>query len=333
MSMDGRTRRRFVYVAVACVIASAMVCHVRVHTTAAGGEGGQSEPTCSEPSGNASPDAPRAAEVDPTGTDADPDMDARFGTVRVEVPGAATGIAFVGGRYMDAPYQLERRGLAIYLNDLEVDRLEWPSKFYRRDDPPLPPGIDRDSRLVDIEEWLYRKLGYYQSHFPPLVAAKRTVEAYRDVPCIARIDVQPPDLRELPPALLTVTLQSGEVCHIMVENIDWRPWPEEEVKRALDKMMEHWTWKLERDAIFVHVGQRLGLSTSAAPEIVAILKSDQPPHEKTAALMRLFPHFSNRSDLEETLSPLLTRFEGSPQLDARVEMIRAKRERRGEPHP
>ncbi len=300
MSMDGRTRRRFVYVAVACVIAIAMVCHVQVHTTAAGGEGGQSEPTCSEqPFADASPDAPRAAEVDPTGTDADPDMEARFGTVRVEVPGAATGIVFVGGRYMDAPYQLERRGLAIYLNDLEVERVEWPSRFYRRDDPPLPPGIDRDSQLADIRDWLFQKPSYYRSHFPPLDAIRKSLEAYHALPCVEHINVSPSDVREGPSYWVIITLRSGETFEIVLMPIDRRPLPEEDVKRALKKRMEYWTQRLERDAIFVHVGQRLGFPTScSAPEIVAVLKGDQSPDEKAAALMPLFQHFSNRSDLE-----------------------------------
>ena len=53
-----------------------------------------------------------------------------------------TGFLFMDGRYIDAPYIVERRGVDIYINDLLVERgPEYPPFDYRVDiDPGAPPA-------------------------------------------------------------------------------------------------------------------------------------------------------------------------------------------------
>ncbi len=336
MPTDGRILRRFLYIAIACVMATAMARHLPAHVKGAGGEDGETEPTRSErPPGDAPPDAPRAAKVDPSDADADPDMEARFGTSAVDVPGTATGVIFINGRYIDAPYRVVRRGLAIYVNDIRVERLQWPSRYYQRDDPPLPPGIDRDSQLADIKDWMHLKARYHYSHFGPSDAVQRTVDAYRAMPCIRRVELLMPDGISRFGTNMKIELWSGEVYEVAVELIDLRPTPEHVVERTLERYMEYWQGLARTRGLLYHTrGLQLiypnhSATWFALPEIVAILRTDQPPEQKAAALHPFFAgQFSDPEQLRLSLKPLLTDFEGTPQLDARLENIRKEREAR-----
>ena len=97
--------------------------------------------------------------------------------------------------------------------------------------------------------------------------------------------------------------------------------------------MEHWEGMLRGDrSLLYHArwGQVLTAERptwTGLPEIVAILKTDWPMAKKAAALQPFFSHhFADAEQLRLFLKPLLTDFQGSPQLDARVEMIRKERE-------
>jgi hypothetical protein len=153
MPKQDNRQRAFVYLMVACaILATTAVCFRNgARNAGAQGEAGHPVQVASE--------AAKAAQEQEMVTvpDNDPDMKARFGTSAVEVPGAATGVIFINGRYIAPPYRVVRRGLAIYVNDIRVERLQWPSRYYQRDDPPLPPGIDRDSKLADIQDWMQLK--------------------------------------------------------------------------------------------------------------------------------------------------------------------------------
>ncbi len=328
MPVKQHGKRPFVYVVVACAIAVAAAFYFQndARDTRAHDEGHRSMQFSCESSRAAEE---RTVVVVPGD---DPDMEARFGRSAVDVPGTATGVIFINGRYIDAPYRVVRRGLAIYVNDIRVERLQWPSRFYQRDDPPLPPGIDRDSKLADIEDWMQLKARYYSSNVSPSEALQETIKAYRSLPCVKTVELE----RDEFVTTMKIVLHSGEVRELFGnEEIDLRPMPEHVVERTLERYMEYWQGLAGTRGLLYHArGRELGYPNHTAtwfalPEIVAILRTDQPPEQKAAALHPFFSEqFSDPEQLRLFLRPLLTDFEGTPQLDARLELIRKEREAR-----
>jgi hypothetical protein len=160
-----------------------------------------------------------------------------------------------------------------------------------------------------------------------------SIKAYRALPCVKRVELQLPDGDTRFVTIMHVELQSGEVRDCAEEYMDLRPQPEERVRVLLDASMEHWKGLLCGDRSLLYharwgqVGAHGKPAWTGLPEIVAILKTDWPVEKKAAALQPFFSHhFSDAEQLRLFLKPLLTDFQGSTQLDARVEMIRKERE-------
>ena len=272
-----------------------------------------------------------------TDNDAIDDMERRLGTRSVHIPGDPMKVIFIEGRYIDAPYHLMRRGLAIYVNGIEVERVEWLNRYYVAEDPPLPEGLNADSRLAEIEPWMCKKAGYYRSHFPPEEAVQKAIEAFRGLPCVKQAGLQLPSGDDVI-TRLHVELRSGETIDWANEAVDLRPRREETVRRWLEWSMEQWQESLDAPGLLYHAhGQLYGypsrsLTWSALPEIVAVLKSNRSPKEKAASLQPFFPdRFSDAEQLQRFLKPLLADFHGSPQLDTRIELI--GKVRRHAPNP
>lgn len=62
------------------------------------------------------------------------------------------GFLFWEGRYVEAPYVVERQGLAVHISGIPVTLpLAWPPErtYYFDHDPGLPEGIERDTSLED----------------------------------------------------------------------------------------------------------------------------------------------------------------------------------------
>ena len=95
------------------------------------------------------------------------------------------GFLFYEGRYIEAPYVVERRGLEIYINDvLMLEGCEWPRYDLRIDkDPGDPPaGVEKPwerpaSGDVRDNYWS-RKWRYLEQHFDRKTALQKMKEAY-----------------------------------------------------------------------------------------------------------------------------------------------------------
>lgn len=328
MTISCYARRWLLGAGLACSLGLVLIYCGRITAQNAEGQNPAPRP---EPSATGVSENGRAANAS-TDSETAKDMEKRFGTKSVQVPGGPLRVIFIEGRYIDAPYHLTRRGLTIYVNGIEVERLAWPSPYYIAEDPPLPEGLNADSRRADITPWMSRKWCYYHSHFPSAEAIQKSIDAYRALPCVKRVELQLPGGDTLF-TNLQVELRSGEVCDWVVEDVDLRPQPEERVRLLLEASMEHWEGMLRGDrSLLYHArwGQVLTAERptwTGLPEIVAILKTDWPMAKKAAALQPFFSHhFADAEQLRLFLKPLLTDFQGSPQLDARVEMIRKERE-------
>jgi hypothetical protein len=106
-----------------------------------------------------------------------------------------SGIVFIDGRYVEAPYTVSRRGRQIFINDILVYQwAEWPlMDRHVREDPGPPPKeyekLTSFAEIIDSKEWLnshlYRKRRYLYEHFSKKEADEKMMEYYRQCPFVA----------------------------------------------------------------------------------------------------------------------------------------------------
>jgi len=118
---------------------------------------------------------------------------------------------FMEGKYVKAPYVVERRGVDIYINDMLVSKgQEWPPYDYRvSEDPgeppagtapgdPVPAGVDGRNTYWAL------KTRYVFQHYDEPTARKIMVELYRKCSTLTSVDWDPEN-----PDHVTVTGESG----------------------------------------------------------------------------------------------------------------------------
>ncbi|MGH9857239.1 MAG: hypothetical protein ACRD4B_05285, partial [Acidobacteriota bacterium] len=67
----------------------------------------------------------------------------KFGSNRGELIKEDLTFYFFNGEYVDEPFRVSRKGLAILVNDVQIDAMAWPSIYYVADNPPMPEGLTR----------------------------------------------------------------------------------------------------------------------------------------------------------------------------------------------
>ena len=124
-----------------------------------------------------------------------------------------SGFVFHEGRYVDMPYKVGRKGLAVYINDvLARPPLEWPPRNVVVDlDPGLPAGLAADSSFKDIENtadpyeaaW-HLKYRFVMQHFSQDEAAREMAKWFQSLPFVANVSQDPA------PSFLTIRAKNGE---------------------------------------------------------------------------------------------------------------------------
>lgn len=111
-----------------------------------------------------------------------------------------SGFVFVDWKYLEAPYKIEERDLAIYINGVKVtreDEVEPLKKCCFDYDPGLPEGVPKDATMESIYQEpkvpggrssLSAKLGYLFSHYSYEEAYKKAIETYRSFPCVKSLE-------------------------------------------------------------------------------------------------------------------------------------------------
>jgi len=107
-----------------------------------------------------------------------------------------TGFVFFDGKYIEAPYILERRDLAVYINGIQITKeMEWPivNKYAFDHDPGIPPNITKEmtlDELFSLKEpkrnirYIAAKQWYLFSHFSYEEAFEKTITYFEDLPNI-----------------------------------------------------------------------------------------------------------------------------------------------------
>ena len=64
-----------------------------------------------------------------------------------------SGFVFYNGKYVEAPYRVERRDLAVFINGIQIRRgLKWPPRDLRvNEDPGMPDGVTSAGGLAALD--------------------------------------------------------------------------------------------------------------------------------------------------------------------------------------
>ena len=242
-----------------------------------------------------------------------------------------TGFLFVDGKYIDAPYVVERRGVSIYINNIMISPgPEYPPYDYRvetdpGDDPPAdmfpteppPPGVDgRDM-------YWSRKARYLFQHYDEDTAREMLVEAYRKSPKVKEIIRRADD-----PIRVTLVEETGEshsvALWIPYTYLQPPPTQDEILKWMEDSRLSYEKLLKGETTVVLRYGKGLGTEVVFRGEkglkFIEDLLSAKTLDERVAALGSAVESLTSDKSAREALS----RFEASPELAERYQAAKAK---------
>ncbi len=231
-----------------------------------------------------------------------PDPVAEFGTAKSEP--IDTGFFFFDGKYIEAPYVVERRGLDTYINDCLVRKgPEWPPYDYRVNEDPGEPPADESPlgpvpKGVDPRDTYWaRKVRYLWQHYDEATAREMLIAAYKASPAVTEV-AQDPET-----GLPRVTDKYGKsslmAMGVFPSHLVGPP-SRQEYLDAVEREREHWRWMLKRPtmALFVKGGMSSAWHGAAGLEVVGVLASNKSPDEKMAELRQIGVISAHDRDLE-----------------------------------
>lgn len=236
------------------------------------------------------------------------------------------GFVFVGGQYLDAPYIVTRKGLAILINDKIVEPptswppLEMPSGDF---DPAIPNEINKQTSFRDetFNDYIREKITYVQKHYTPEEESRIMEQLYRGLPFVkeAKIDEKYPDI-------LHITTFKGETYPIGLKP------PRREIKydrestlRRVESLQKYFKEWLERgDCLIFSKGSRVHIGAGEVieqlPKLLKISRSPKLTKEKFKAAQEANLSYIN----EESFPDMVTNFSASPQLEKRLNELTEK---------
>ncbi|MDD4111328.1 MAG: hypothetical protein PHS54_07335 [Clostridia bacterium] len=230
------------------------------------------------------------------------------------------GFVFFEGQYIDAPYTVTRKGLAVFVNGRMVEKpIMWPRPDTTQNvDPKLPEGITRNSNFEDIREHMHKKYLYIFQHYPEGEAVQNFVDYYRSLPCIKEVEFTSPDHSSI-----KVTFFSGKVQNERVRPFGKNrnvKYDKETVLKIVESSREHLEERLQKGDtyFFFNTGGEITFgavgSKETLPHIAKILRSSKPAKDKFKEVQKAgLPSVNERS-----FSSIVTNFSASPQLEERL---------------
>jgi len=231
------------------------------------------------------------------------------------------GFVFFEGQYLEAPYEVERRGLGVFINDKMVYRpLKWPNeKPSIGTNPAMPKEITSESSIYDeiVKRYLWEKQAYLSKHTNSDEEARLIEQAIRDLPFVTDAHIDEKD-----PHIIHFATTEGLIISQYLISMRGREvkWDKASVLERIEKRREHFYNALdERGACFIFTSKggwtRLCKSSieKKLPSMIAILKSQKPAEQKLSELQE-----SPISLPSQTAKELVENFSLSPQLEARL---------------
>lgn len=245
------------------------------------------------------------------------------------------GFVFFDGQYVDAPYTVRRKGLAIFINDRMIVRpIPWPWPGWpppKGDvDPEMPAGVNKHTSQYDpaVTDYLRKKCAFIRKHYSGDERSDQLEEVIRALPFVKKA-TRKAHWRYI----LTVELWTGEVEHWSVRFFSTArdlPFDKDSVLKRLEARRNLLESELKQGDCtwFFPSGSHISFNESVAirdlPAILRVLRSSKSPDAKLKEL--------NDSGLlpvtRDSHRNVVTNFSASAQLDRRLEALR-----RGAPAP
>lgn len=258
-----------------------------------------------------------------------------FGTMVGEP--VSNGFVFIDGAYVDAPYVVTRKGLAVFINDKMIQApAPWPppqeeptQKFV---DPKLPASVNENTSQFDpvLVRYLSYKSAYIRSHYPKGKALRLLRDVYADLPCVQRAGL---DARR--PVILIVTWSDGETDRVRLIPFEGRQpvkLDKEGVLKRLESERRMYEERLEKGdyyMFFSEGGKITGGSQGSRellPRIVSILRSAKSAEAKLREVQQAGLSVVN----SESFTSIVTQFSASEQLEKRLQdVVRSRQEDSG----
>ena len=230
-----------------------------------------------------------------------------------------SGFLFIRGKYVDAPYVVTRKGLAVEVNGQVVYRVplaerEPPSGEI---DPKLPPEVNSSTSPYDevFGDYIREKIAYVQKHHTPEEERKIMANVYAALPFVKKAELEPDG------TTLCVTYTNGKTSGLLLATprrtgkFDG----ETVLRRAEEKRGRLEGKLLAGGCVFLFNGSELALkkdfARSKLSQMTEILRSARPPDEKFRAMREAGCDLANPAD---SSSELVTHFFASEQLEKRL---------------
>ena len=232
-----------------------------------------------------------------------------------------TGYMFFDGRYLERPYIVTRKGLAVFVNDTMVCKPEdWPPADYRvNQEPVLPAGITSNSTLDDVRGYLSQKSLYILQHSPQNYG-EQDIETWKALPFVTNVVMSNY-------TMLVYTVGGGEPIHVgtMIPKLMTpRPPPTKDEVRGIveGKRLEIEQRLRESTAVFTFgSGSRgtlpAGRGLQELPLVVSILESKQGFNDKKKELDDLM-FFNFEWCTIPNVDIIVSNFTANAQLDQRM---------------
>lgn len=234
------------------------------------------------------------------------------------------GFVFWKGTYIEPPYVVARYGLALYINDIELEKAPpWPPYDYRVDKDPGMPHLTEKNTWEDLEDTVdsrnahwRRKLRYLYQHLDPEEARKSMVDYFRKVPFVKSAELESEDS-----PILVVKELSGRRHRVDIGKIEVNAPPtKEEMINSVDRKKSHLEERLMKGDCYFFFGGGSYISFAerkaarVLPEAIRVLRSNKSIDEKRKRLQELeiVPPESKAFD------ELITGFKAASSLDGRA---------------
>ena len=237
-----------------------------------------------------------------------------------------TGFFFHEGKYIDAPYVVELRGLNVYINDILVDKgpvwslYDYTVETEPGDPPPDISPFNPPPRGVDPRDTYWpKKWRYLKSHFEMDTAKEMMIETYKKSSLFVNVRWQDSSRN----IIIIEDAKTGRELNVnlvssMSESVK-NPPPQRIIEIMENNKKQHEKQFLGNSALFKKGGTSTTASGVRALNSLEILLSNSTNEEKIKALEKtglLWPD-------DEIGHWIVTDFQSSPQLEERVRMMKA----------
>lgn len=239
-----------------------------------------------------------------------------------------SGFVFHNARYVEAPYRVEVRDLAVFINGIEVRRKpKWPPRDLRvPDDPGLPVGVTREAGLAALDTvrgqdgspHMGLKVRYLYQHFPKEEARERIVGYFRSLPYLRSVEA-------VHDYVLKLEDYYGASRLVDISYVEVAPPPtREEYERLAEKAKENIALSLEKGycIFYFEDGQLLISAIKAARVLPNAVRTLSDASLDAQAKKEILEQLGILREDNLWNEILIGNFKTNPQLDQRLMMLR-----------